>query len=108
MHPKTTTTEHPDHELLALIQRHDQAWAEIDRLAREDEDHPRIRTLGTECIDLELRIIATPVRTSVGLAGKRRVIVKTGFIGEGGNPPTGDVTDLVETILALDAERAAA
>lgn len=46
----------------------------MEQLAKRNEDDPRIEALSIECDRLEPLIIATPARTKVGLAAKRRLI----------------------------------
>ncbi|HLZ03424.1 MAG TPA: hypothetical protein VKR55_14895 [Bradyrhizobium sp.] len=105
-----TPTQGPDAELLAMIQRHDQAWSRWGQLAKENEDDPRIDALSDECGKLEPLIVATPASTAEGLTGKRRIVAKVGYAGINGNPglACGDLGELVEAILMLDADRIAA
>jgi hypothetical protein len=76
-------------------------WAEWDRLAKVDEDDPRIPALSTYCADLALVIVTTPACTKEGLDGKMRVIKCEELYPE-------DDFGLIEMILKLDAERIAA
>jgi hypothetical protein len=110
MSPKASKpSHHPDTKLIAMVTRHHELWSEWDRINKVDEDDPRIPALSDEAYDLELRIVATPAHTNAGLKAKRRIIDKVGLVGdEAGNPPTGDITELIDAILAEDAERIAA
>ena len=110
MTTRTTITnkDNPDAELLAMIQRHETLWSEWECLAQEHEDDPRISPISEECAELEPRIIATPAHTEAGLAGKKHVIRVTGYAGRAGSPGAGDVDELVDVILKLDAARIAA
>jgi hypothetical protein len=60
-----------DAELLALEREHDGLWNEWCSLT---EDDPRGEHLSGRCLDLEWKILATPVMTSDGLQAKRRLI----------------------------------
>ena len=104
------TTKTADTALLAMIQRHARTWASWGRIAKQNEDDPRIDALSTECGALEPLIVAMPARTKAGLAAKRRMIAKVGYAAVNGRRElaTGDVGALVEAILALDAGRIAA
>ncbi|OKO87706.1 hypothetical protein AC629_12850 [Bradyrhizobium sp. NAS80.1] len=88
-----------------MIKRHDEIWAETDRLsdlaekARSLHPGPRYSVLVTEASDLEPRIAATPAFTAAGLTGKRRVIGRAEF---------DDDDRIIAAILKLDAERVAA
>ena len=106
----TTGKQDPDAALRATIKRHDDLWARWGRLAKENEDDPRIPDLSSACCELEPIIVATPAHTRAGLAAKRRVIDKVGYAAVNGNPDlaTGEVSALVAAILAVDAERIAA
>jgi hypothetical protein len=100
------STSNADAKLLDMINRHDKLWDEWDRLNEQNERDPRIDSLSDECCALELLIIATPAHTKAGRDGKLHIIAKVGFIGdEAGNPPTGDLAELVGAILDLDAAR---
>lgn len=92
-----TTSRIPDDELLALIARHDQVWAEWDGLSEREGD-PRIDQLMYACDELERRIICLPAHTAKGLSGKRRVIRRAEFDDHDG---------IMESILRFDAERVA-
>ena len=95
----TQNEDDSDAGLLAMIQRHDKLWVEWDRLAKINEDDPRIPALSDECAALEPRIIATPAHSQEGLTGKRRVVER------------GELSDdfgIIDTMLELDAERIAA
>jgi hypothetical protein len=96
----TTTTKTVDADLLAMIRRHALAWAQWGRLAKQNEDDPRIDALSAVCGELEPIIVATPAHTKAGLAAKRRVIAKIGYVSVNGNPDlaTGNVAELVEVI----------
>jgi hypothetical protein len=74
----TTRKQNPDANLIAMIGRHDEMWAQWDRLAKLDEDDPRIGALSDECSRLEPTIIATPV-------AKRRLIAKVGYASVNGS-----------------------
>ena len=102
---RTQDEDNPDAALLAMIARHDELWAEWDRLTQDHD--PGVSALSEECEKLEPRIIATPAHTEEGLAGKRRVIKITRYAGRAGHPEqaTGDVTELVDAILEMDAAR---
>jgi hypothetical protein len=78
-----------------MIGRHDEVWAQWDRLAKLDEDDPRIGALSDECSRLEPAIIATPAYTKAGLADKRRLIAKVGYASVNGSKDlaTDDVGD---------------
>jgi len=94
-----------DIELLSLVSCYDQTSDRWDSIASQNENDPRLEPLAETCAQLEYRITATPAFTSAGLAAKQRIIEQTCLAGEGGNPPAGNVEDLVDAILALDAER---
>jgi hypothetical protein len=81
----TTRKQSPDASLIAMIVRHDELWAQWDRLAKLDEDDPRISALSDECSRLEPTIIATPAYTKAGLAAKRRLIAKVGYASVNGS-----------------------
>lgn len=91
----------PDAELLALVNRHDQLWAEWNRLAKVDERDPRIRALSEETSELARQIVVTPAHTAEGLNGKVRVI-------EVEELESWDDLGLIAEILEHDAERIAA
>jgi hypothetical protein len=109
---KHTTPPKQSHDagLIAMVNNHGKAFALWGRLAEQNEKDSRIDALITRCCELEPIIVATPVRTKAGLAAKRRMIAKVGYVSVNGNPDlaTGNVAELVEVILTLDAERVAA
>jgi hypothetical protein len=90
-----------DTDLLAMVNRHDGLWAEWDRLAKVDEDDPRIPALSDETSELAKRIVVTPAHTVEGLNGKVRVVALEEL-------ESWDDIGLIEIILQLDAERVAA
>jgi hypothetical protein len=93
--------QNPDAGLIAMIKRHDVLWAEWDRVAKVDEDDPRIDAYSSEAVELERKILATPAFTDEGLAGKRRVVERAELV-------EWDYLGIVDTIFALDADRVAA
>jgi hypothetical protein len=67
----------------ALINGHNELWAEWDRLVAIDEDHPGIDALPRERCELE--VLLAPALTSEELEGKRQV-VERGDPGDAGLP----------------------
>jgi hypothetical protein len=65
------TEKHPDAELLAMVERHDHLWTLCTPQACESGE---ANAFMDECLQLEARIIGTPVSTPEGLAGKQRVV----------------------------------
>jgi hypothetical protein len=97
-----STNQNADAVLLAMVQRHDDLWAEWDRiLAETGEDDPRIPAISDETTELAKLIAVTPVNTAEGRDGKIRVI-------ELEELESWDDLGLIETILKIDAERIAA
>jgi hypothetical protein len=94
-------TKQLDACLLADIERHDNLWAEWDRIAEIDEDDPRIPALSDETIELAKRIVVTPAHAAEGRDGKIRVVDLEKL-------ESWDDLGLIETILRLDLERVAA
>jgi len=83
-----------DAELMAMIERHDYLWALWTPWRAESSGGDDIMR---ECGDLERKILATPVFTAAGLAGKKRVIERAALDDDDGN---------VAAVLKADAERA--
>jgi hypothetical protein len=91
-----------DAGLLAYIDRHDNLWAEWDRIVADTgEDDPRIPALSDETSDLAKRIVVTPAHTVEGRDAKIRIIELEALESRDG-------LGLIEFILQLDAERIAA
>jgi hypothetical protein len=60
-----------------------------------------------DALQLEYRIVATLAKSHADREAKLEFLRKIGFIGdERGNPPTGDLKELVAMILHLDGEAA--
>jgi hypothetical protein len=95
------TNPNPDAALIAMVQRHDAIFEEWDRLAKVDEDDPRIAPLSTESTELEVRIVATPAFTAQGLDGKRRIVLRAEL-------ECWDDLGIIDMIFTLDAERISA
>ena len=87
------TEKHPDAELLAMVERHDHLWALCTPQACESGE---ANAFMDECLQLEVRIIATPVFTPEGLAGKQRVVERAEL---------DDGEAVVAAILQADEER---
>jgi hypothetical protein len=90
------TEKHSDAELLTMVERHDHLWALCTPQACENGE---ANAFMDECLQLEMRIIATPVFTPEGLAGKQRVVE---------HAELDDDEAVVAAILRADAERIAA
>jgi len=87
------TEKHPDAELLAMVERHDHLWALCTPQACESGE---ANAFMDECLQLEVRIIARPVFTPEGLAGKQRVVERAEL---------DDGEAVVAAILQADEER---
>jgi len=63
----TSITKQIDAGLLADIERHDNLWAQWNRIVAETgENDPRIPALSEETSELANRIVATPAHTVAG------------------------------------------
>jgi hypothetical protein len=82
-------------------------WNELDEFASKlgGEDDPRFRAISEEMMDLEPLIIATPAQSEADVDAKRRFIRHSGYTTDDHRFETGDLADLVDTILRMDAER---
>ena len=87
------TKKHPDAELLAMVERHDHLWALCTPQACESGE---ANAFMDECLQLEVWIIARPVFTLEGLAGKQRVVERAEL---------DDDEAVVAAILRADEER---
>jgi hypothetical protein len=84
-----------DAELIALVEQHDDLWAEWPC----EDDDPRAYQVCREARDLEVQIAITPAQTHRGLEAKMRVLHRADF---------DDTNGVVAAILQLDAERVGA
>jgi hypothetical protein len=100
------TTTNPDASMLEMVHRHDEIWAEWDRL---DDGDPRVAALCDASVELAHRILMFPVLTDRGLTEKKRVVAIEEMEIESNHfvlEKTG--SDFVEFVYKLDAERIAA
>jgi hypothetical protein len=107
-----TTMTKNETTIQEMICRHRELYRAMDRLydlgGDDATDLPEHRAAMVESIELENRIVATPSKSRVDDAAKRRFITQTNFITANPGLAMGDLHDLVEMILRLDAERVGA
>jgi hypothetical protein len=94
-------------EMVGRYAELDRAYLTHDKPPAEctDSDKQRMSEIGHELADLEPRIVATQATTRAELAAKCRFIKKTHFVTPGHHGQAGDLDELVEMILAIDAAR---
>jgi hypothetical protein len=103
----TRATKTPIIEMIERYTELDRAYLTHDKPPAKcsDYDDQRMSEIGRELADLEPRIVATQATTRAELAAKRRFIQKTRFVTPDSHGQAGDLDELVEMILELDAAR---
>ncbi|UPT97252.1 hypothetical protein J4G48_0003455 [Bradyrhizobium barranii subsp. apii] len=95
---RSTTSNHSDAALLAMIEHHDILSAKWDLAVKRAPMNGAPTNLIHETCDLQRKIVATPAFTSTGLDAKIRIVRHAEFDDDDG---------IIATILELDAERVA-
>jgi len=101
----TPDSKSPDAEIFAMGRRHDEIWAEWDRLRDED---PRAKGLCAEGIALTYRLLLHPARTDAGLTEKKRIVDLETIEIDSNHFLQQTGTDFLAIIYELDEERIAA